>query len=59
MSENFEEKLVKAKEILEKLNSPEITLEQSVEAYKNGIKILEEASKLLEDAKLSYEEAKA
>ncbi len=52
---NFEEKIAHAKEILEKLMDPEITLSQSVTWYKEGIRELQEATKLLENAKLEFE----
>jgi len=52
----FEEKIAHAKEILEKLMDPEITLAQSVKYYKEGLKELQEATKLLENAKLQFEE---
>lgn len=54
--EDFEKKLKEAKELLEKLNNPEITLFQAMEFYKKGIKLLEEASKMIEDAKLQFKE---
>lgn len=54
--EEFEIKLQKAKKLLESLNNPEITLNKSMEAYQEGIKTLKEASTMLEDAKLIYEE---
>ncbi len=54
--ESFEEKLEHAKEVLEKLNSPEISLNESMNLYKEGLKSLQEASALLENAKLVYEE---
>ncbi|MFY9075644.1 exodeoxyribonuclease VII small subunit [Malaciobacter mytili] len=50
----FEEKILKAKELLEKLNNPEITLQNSIEVYKSGIKELEKAQKLLDEAKLIF-----
>jgi exodeoxyribonuclease VII small subunit len=58
MADNFETKLQEAKTILEKLNAPEMTLEESVEAYKKGMQALQEASKMLEEAKLAFEHAK-
>ena len=58
MAQDFEQKLQEAKTILEQLNSPDITLEASVEAYKKGMDALKEATKLLENAKLSIEQAK-
>ncbi|MCJ8326710.1 MAG: exodeoxyribonuclease VII small subunit [Campylobacterales bacterium] len=51
---NFEDKVNKAKELLEKLSKPDITLSDSVDLYKNGLKELEEAQKLLEEAKLVF-----
>ena len=61
MSENveeqsFEEKINSAKKLLEKLTDPEITLSQSVKVYKNGMQEIEEAQKLLDEAKLQFEE---
>lgn len=50
----FEERLIKAKEILEKLSKSEITLNDSMKLYNEGIKELEIAQKLLEDAKTKF-----
>ena len=55
---NYEEKLAKAKELLDKLNNPDITLYEGMQIYKEGVKILDEATKILEQAKLEYEEIK-
>ena len=33
---NFEEKIVKAKELLEKLSNPQITLSDSIQVYKKA-----------------------
>ena len=55
-SVNFEDKIEIAKQILNKLIDPKITLQQSVTVYKDGIKELEIAQKLLDEAKLEYEE---
>jgi len=52
----FEENIKNAQELLEKLMDPEITLSQSVEVYKEGLKELEVAQKLLDDVKLEFEE---
>jgi len=54
--DTFENKIVEAQKLLEKLIDPEITLSSSVEVYKNGMKELETAQKLLDDAKLEFEE---
>ena len=56
--QDFEKKLSKAKEILQKLNDPEITLYDAMKYYKEGIKLLEEASEMIEKAKLEIEEIK-
>jgi len=53
---SFEDKLKNAKEILEKLGDPAITLKDAMKEYKKGISILNEATKMIEDAKLEYEE---
>ena len=52
--QSFEEKIIKAKELLEKLSNPQITLSDSIEVYKNGVKELEEAQKLHDEAKLIF-----
>ena len=52
---SFEDKLKSAKEILEKLSNPSITLKDGMNEYKKGIAILKEATNLIEDAKLEYE----
>ena len=53
---DFEEKIEKSKEILDKLMDPEISLDNSMKLYKEGIKELKEANKMLELAKLEFEE---
>ncbi|MEA2049107.1 MAG: exodeoxyribonuclease VII small subunit [Campylobacterota bacterium] len=53
---SFENKLDNANKLLEKLIDPQITLSDSVKIYKDGIKELDEAQKLLDDAKLQFEE---
>jgi len=55
---DFEKKLNEAKELLEKLNNPEITLHEAMEYYKKGIRLLEEATKMIEEAKLQFQEIK-
>jgi exodeoxyribonuclease VII small subunit len=54
--ESFETKIIEAQKLLEKLIDPEITLSSSVEVYKKGIKELETAQQLLDDAKLEFQE---
>jgi exodeoxyribonuclease VII small subunit len=51
---NFEEKILKAKEVLEKLTKSDITLSDSLKLYNEGLKELEVAQKLLEEAKLVF-----
>ena len=50
-NETFEEKLEYSKELLEKLMNPEITLEESVKLYEEGLKNIKEAQTLIEEAK--------
>ena len=50
-NESFEEKLEHSKELLEKLMNPEITLEESVKLYEEGLKNIKEAQTLIEEAK--------
>jgi len=50
-NETFEEKLEHSKELLEKLMNPEITLEESVKLYEEGLQNIKEAQKLIEEAK--------
>ncbi len=54
-TKTFEEKLEHSKEILQKLMDPEITLEQSVGLYEEGIESIKSAQKMIEDAKLKVE----
>ena len=51
---NFEEKIINAKEILEKLTKNDITLSDSLKLYNEGLKELEMAQKLLEEAKTIF-----
>ena len=55
----FENKLDSAKQILETLMNPEITLQDSVKAYEKGMSELSKAQKILEDAKIKITEIKA
>ncbi|PTB83877.1 exodeoxyribonuclease VII small subunit [Sulfurovum lithotrophicum] len=51
-NETFEEKLEHSKALLEKLMNPEITLEESVKLYEEGLKNIKEAQTLIEEAKI-------
>ena len=53
---SFEDKIEESKKLLEKLIDPEITLSNSVDIYKKGMQELESAQKLLDEAKLEFEE---
>jgi exodeoxyribonuclease VII small subunit len=55
-NDDFESKLKQAQEHLEKLVQPDITLSSSVKIYKDGMKQIQEAQKLLNDSKLEYQE---
>jgi len=57
--EDFESKLDSAKQILETLMNPEITLQNSVKAYEKGMNELNKAQKILEDAVIKITEIKA
>ncbi|MBC8238331.1 MAG: exodeoxyribonuclease VII small subunit [Helicobacteraceae bacterium] len=56
---DFETKLEGAKKTLEVLMNPEITLQESVKAYEKGMKELQDAGKILEEAQLKINEIKA
>jgi len=56
--EDFETKLESAKDTLEILMNPEITLQDSVKAYEKGMKELSDAQKMLEDAQIKIQEIK-
>lgn len=51
-TKSFEQKLNSAKETLEILMNPDITLEQSVKAYEKGMSELAEAQKMLDEAQI-------
>ncbi len=48
----FEAQLKDAKATLEKLMNPEVTLEQSVKLYEEGLATIKEAQNMIEAAKL-------
>ncbi len=52
---DFEEKIEAAKKIMEQLMDPQIPLEKSVRLYKEGMKMLKEATEILEAAKIEVE----
>ena len=54
-NETFEQKLEHSKELLQKLMNPEITLEDALKVYQEGLEEITEAQKLIEDAKLKIQ----
>ncbi len=56
---DFETKIESSKKILETLMNPEITLADSVKAYEKGMKELNDAQKMLEEATIKINEIKA
>jgi len=56
--QDFEKILNEAKQLLEKLNDPEITLHEAMQYYKKGMELLEKATKMIETAKLQFQEIK-
>jgi exodeoxyribonuclease VII small subunit len=55
LNDDFEQKVENSKNILEQLSKPDITLHESMKLYQDGIKAIEEAQKILQDAKLEFE----
>ncbi len=58
-AKSFEEELEYGKEILQKLMDPEITLEESVKLYEEGMQSIRKAQKMIEEAKLKVERIEA
>ncbi|CAA6815162.1 MAG: Unknown protein [uncultured Sulfurovum sp.] len=54
-TETFEQKLETSKKILNQLLNPEITLEESLKLYANGLKQIKEAQKMIEEAKVQIQ----
>ena len=54
-TKTFEEKLAHSKALLEKLMDQDITLEESVKLYEEGLKNIKEAQQLIENAKMQIE----
>ena len=51
----FENRLESSKKILNQLMNPSITLEESLKLYENGIKEIQLAQKMIEEAKVKIE----
>jgi len=58
-TQNFEAKLDSAKKVLEILMNPEITLQESLKAYEQGMSELSTAQKMLEEAEIKINEIKS
>ena len=54
-NKDFESRLENIKQMLDKLTSPEISLKESVELYKSGMKEITSAQKILDEAKCEFE----
>ncbi|MBE2985111.1 exodeoxyribonuclease VII small subunit [Campylobacter sp. RM9344] len=54
--QNFEDKIKMAEEILAKLDKDELNINESLKLHKQGKVLLDEARKILENAKLSIEQ---
>jgi len=54
-TDTFEEKLEESKKILNQLMNPEITLEESLKLYEDGLTKIKEAQKMIEEAKAKIE----
>lgn len=48
----FEEKLAHANELLERLRTPDMSLEESVKIYEEGLNSIKEAGRLIEEAQI-------
>lgn len=57
--DEFETKLKTIDELLERLKSDEISLKESVELYKNGVNLINEATQILQNAKLEISQMQA
>jgi exodeoxyribonuclease VII small subunit len=51
-TETFEQKLEETKKLLNQLMSPEITLEETLTLYEKGLKEIQSAQKMIEEAKV-------
>jgi exodeoxyribonuclease VII small subunit len=54
-TDSFEQKLEESKEILNRLMSPEITLEESLKLYEEGLNRIKSAQKMIEEAKIKIQ----
>lgn len=56
---SFEEKMEKINALLKSLNDKDLSLEESMKLYKQGVALLKEAKEILENAKLEVAEINA
>ncbi|CAA6798402.1 MAG: Unknown protein [uncultured Sulfurovum sp.] len=54
-TKTFEQKLEESKKILNQLLNPEITLEESLKLYEDGLLQIKEAQKMIEEAKVKIQ----
>ncbi len=54
----FEESITKLNEIVTKLDSPDLSLEESIELYKQGMDLSASCKKQLQEAKIKITEYK-
>ncbi len=59
MSDNFENKIKKLEEIVEKLENGELSLDESIKLYTQGVNLSAECKKTLNEAELKITEAKS
>lgn len=52
----FEEALTRLEEIVDSLEKPDVTLEDSVKKFEEGVKLSKLCAKILEDAELRVEQ---
>lgn len=52
---SFEEALSKLEDCAEKLNKPDVSLEEAIKSFEDGLKHYEKASEILNDAKQKIE----
>ena len=55
-NQSFEDKMKRIDEIVVKLDSDDITLEESLNLYKEGVTLTKECDDILKNAKLNIEE---
>lgn len=53
---SFEEALSKLESIVEKLEQPDVSLEESVKSFEEGVQLSKYCSKILENAELRVEQ---